>query len=52
MQENSESGLRIVSLGVIQQLRGQEEGGGCQQKVHACPPRIGGRGVVYGRGKK
>ena len=46
MQANSESGLRIVSLGVIQQLRGQEEGGGCQQKFHACPPRVGGWSTV------
>ena len=27
-----------IHLGVIQQLRGQEEGEGGQPKVHACPP--------------
>ena len=43
MQANSESGLRIVSLGVIQQLRGQDKGAaGGQKKFHACPPRVGG----------
>ena len=30
-----------ICLGVIQQLRGQEEGEGGQPKVHACPPRGG-----------
>ena len=28
----------LLALGVIQQLRGQEEGEGGHPKVHACPP--------------
>ena len=39
--------LLALPLGGIQQLCGQEggEGGGGQQKVHACPPREGGEGL-------
>ena len=50
MQANSESGLRIVPLGVIQQLRGQEEGGGGSAKS----PRLStqGRGLSLERGQK
>ena len=34
--------LDFCILGAIQQLRGQEEGKGGQQKVHTCPPKGGG----------
>ena len=49
MQANSESGLRIVPLGVIQQLRGQEEGGGAAAK---SPPWVGGWSIERPCGQK